>query len=337
MDRLIDLDDRHSDGSAAPPPLAAVAQALFSRHQQFLAQADVLGTYYDIISLCRILPAFRSLRAIVISRFAQTPGLADNDNDATADDSAGPTRAFWAVVKALQICEYELESLTIDSWHLASLYSPDCGASWCEGDVVCHLSLSQSLQIRDAVEHLTSLTLSNIWLACRAGPGWRNRVRVDILSQCARLEHLCLEVADIGCRLPNSAHALDPFNGFDGLAWAYPDRYPDIQQQFPRLRSLELRGAGPHGARLSPEPMAAFCVAHRHTLRSLSLRRLWMHFEPPHPGPPPFEGDMARLASLLQLDAVHFSDLRQLFRGPPHSEEQLRVWRGWFLAKEPPP
>ena len=377
MDRLIGLDEDWPDGDAAPPSVDAVAQALFTRHQQFLAQVDVLGTYYDIISLCKILPAFRSLRTVVISRFAQpapqTREPADHDDDDdddddddggddgddsgdsfdsldsdgsdfTGEDSASPTRAFWAVVKALQHCEYGLAALTIDAWHPASLYPPGCVDGVlvrCEPPERYRFSLPKSLQIRAAVQHLTSLTLSSVALPYR-GASWHHSIRADILSQCARLERLCLEVANVGNQYAERfTNPFDQFPGFDGLAWARPGSIhrgnDDDEPQFPQLRSLELRGFGPRGAKLSPRLMMDFCTAHRRTLRSLSLRCLWLR-QPGRPEPELlFEDVMAQLASVLELDSADLDDLRQDYSGPRHNKEHMRVWRGWLLAKVRPP
>ncbi|KAL0636221.1 hypothetical protein Q9L58_004782 [Maublancomyces gigas] len=91
-----------------------MAKALVQHHKTHLHQVDILGTFYDIISLSKALPGFRNLKSVTISRF-------DKSEHAIPDFESATTRAFWAVIKALNNCPFLVESLTIDSLYYTTL------------------------------------------------------------------------------------------------------------------------------------------------------------------------------------------------------------------------
>jgi hypothetical protein len=239
-----------------------LAEQLIARNQQYLAQADVLGTYYDIISLTRALPAFRSLRSIVLS-------YADGNSWVTRDSN--PTRAFWGIIKALQHCEFDIDALTIDAWHSGSLFPSD-----------------RPNQIRGVFENLKSLTLSNIPRDTRIDDWFEREIRDDILSECPFLETLKLEINIFHCEIPgvDNFHSLRDLttmllhddrrciqmhcnNCFD--AYCRDRAYCMV---FPHLRHLELVGSKERGVgNIDPVSLAHFMQANRHSLESVLIKR----------------------------------------------------------------
>ena len=73
MDTFIQLGPIEVDDAT----VSSQAQDLLERHQKYLGQLDVIGTFFDIISLVKALPAFINLKSVVIYS-ANNPGDAPN-------------------------------------------------------------------------------------------------------------------------------------------------------------------------------------------------------------------------------------------------------------------
>ena len=68
-----------------------ILQHIHERHQKFLKQQDILGTFYDTLSMYQSLPLFHNLRKIHV-RDSQL---------SSAEHSEAFTRAFWNIVKVM--------------------------------------------------------------------------------------------------------------------------------------------------------------------------------------------------------------------------------------------
>jgi len=241
-----------------PADSAAMACDIVARHQVFLAQADVLGTYFDILSLVRALPAFRNLRSITISAFANEPYRAHD---------AGATRAFWGVIKALNHCTYNITSLTIDAWHPPSLFP----AAYNHVSASSQPPVPKPLQIGSALGGVAHLTLSNI-PQVKGGFGWQKSIRLDIIKYCVSVESLTIV---INSEPVPHANPRSLFPSFRGILFDVPrPRGLHSPVLLPKLRHLELAATTDDGAHL--EDPRNFLARHMHTLRSLVCRNYWM-------------------------------------------------------------
>ncbi|KAA8906113.1 hypothetical protein FN846DRAFT_890290 [Sphaerosporella brunnea] len=287
IDALIHLEEPSSSDNAA------IAADLIRRNQLYLAQADVLGTYYDIISLTKALPAFHSLRSIILSHFVEEPLYRAHDT--------GPTRAFWGVVKALQFCEFDIDALTIDAWHPPSLFP--CAYAclpWRRHPVneftpPCeHEQQERPHQIINIFANLKSLTLSNIPHHLSIGR-WYEDIRIRLLEHCIHLETLKIDINySLRFRDPFCNWGFDfalflmvsPYEQFNTLCNDCSDiffnggRRPGLE--FLRLRHLELVASGnkhKEDQNLNIWALSSFIQANRHSLKSVVLNGLHLNGE----------------------------------------------------------
>lgn len=335
MDPFIQLDSGDIDKAT----VSAMARDLIERHQKYLGQLDVIGTFFDIISLVKALPAFIHLTTVLISYFDDT--TADGPLGYREKDTA-PTRAFWGVVKALQHCHFEIEILTIDAWHPMSLVRKVCSGlnppwreeMWEEGEqwgtgissdsdatgLPTRISPPGNHQIANVVGFLTSLTLSNIWPQ-RVELGWQKCILLDILMHCQRLEKLCIELVVP----PGSARS----GSLSGMLWARSEAYRKfVYPPLLCLKDLELKCGG-DGAFLSTCLMPLF-RGRNGTLKKLKLSGFYVKSNVVSR----IEWDeyFGHLASDLRLEEVRLDKLKtsrgdMFYRSP----EELRRWEGWLM------
>lgn len=239
-----------------------MARDLLARHQMYLAQTDVLGTYFDILSLARALPAFSNLRTVTISAFASEP---------YRQYDASPTRAFWGLIKALNHCEYEITTLTIAAWHPPSLFP---SAYYQRPAAETPYADSKPQQIANVVASITHLALTNIPQVYR-GPWWQCALRTEIVCHCVAVESLTIIIDSE--RVPYA----DPdssFPSFRNILFETPLHFAlspwAIDYRLPKLAHLELAATTREGAHL--EDPTVFLTMHKDTLRSLVCRNYWM-------------------------------------------------------------
>ncbi|TGZ81647.1 hypothetical protein EX30DRAFT_340532 [Ascodesmis nigricans] len=142
-------------GLSAPPKLDWIhgkpatvqewARMLMEKHQKWLLQQDIIGTFYDIISLAKTLPSFPSLRAVTISKF--------NEYESNSSYGTAALQAFWAVIKALNLCENTIESLHLGLFcpHMFPTFSLSHDDYQEQGIIA--LSKLRHMEIRELVTH----------------------------------------------------------------------------------------------------------------------------------------------------------------------------------------
>ncbi|KAI5811357.1 hypothetical protein DFH27DRAFT_533090 [Peziza echinospora] len=98
VDILLDAMPMGSENAANSetsdhPELDAVQilEEIHERHQRYLKQQDILGTFYDTLSMYQSLPLFHNLRKIHVR----------DSKSSSPEDSEAFARAFWNIVKVM--------------------------------------------------------------------------------------------------------------------------------------------------------------------------------------------------------------------------------------------
>jgi hypothetical protein len=255
---------------------------LMARHQVYLAEADVLGTFYDVASLVKAMPGFRSLREVVISRF--------DDRSPKWYPTKSASRAIWGIVKALQYCDYQIKSLTIDAWDLVAV----------DENTASPVSLAQMARV---ARGLTSLTATKV----PQERNYREPILRWLLFNSTGLERLCMSVKDASS-IEN--HLLHNEHG---------------RLFFKNLVDLELRTlrylAGAIAATAQPRllGLSRFLKLHKKTLRRLSLSNLQQHSRQ-------WSTLFGDLKDELQLSCVQLESLSDHQGSLVHWESSMREW-----------
>jgi hypothetical protein len=206
------------------------AKGLVARHRVYLAEADVLGTFYDVASLVKAMPRFQSLREVVISQF--------DDRDPVFPTNSA-SRALWGIVKALQYCDYQIKSLTIDAWDVVTA-----------DDFVDRKGLAQLARV---ARELTSFTATKV----PKESTYHESILCWLLFNSTKLERLCMDAED-GSSIENQL-----LRNQHGRIF------------FRDLVDLELRTPRFSAGRLPS--LSRFLKLHKETLRRLSLGGLQLH------------------------------------------------------------
>lgn len=226
MDSLIQLSDESDTLS-----IQDMANSLVEHHKNHLHQVDVLGTFYDIISLSKALPAFTNLKSVTISTFDGSFELPRPPPHGVAEAT---TRAFWAVIKALNNCAYQIESFSVDS--LSKLSIPP----------------SKLAQIHEVFEDLTHLSVGSVY-------GQRSySFQQDILARTPQLQTLRLGSEGYG-----SCEWQDILR----------DRICPGLLYWPHLKVLEMDGGVSGRVTIQHKGLVKFLTAHQNTLTDLSIKR----------------------------------------------------------------
>lgn len=239
MDSLVQLTSECDS-----PSVQDMAKALVQHHKTHLHQVDILGTFYDIISLSKALPAFTNLNSVTVSRF-------DTSESALPSFESATTRAFWAVIKALNNCPFLVESFTIDSLYYSTLADIPAPKLW---------------QIHEAFESLKQLSilkLSRGLFLLRYPPGpdmgrvqtVRDILEEEILSQIPKLE--VLRIGNSDCSISSPPH----------FPLHLDHNSPSKLFYWPHLKILEMRGS----ASILESRLVMFLERHGPTLRELVL------------------------------------------------------------------
>ncbi|KAH0610973.1 uncharacterized protein H6S33_011400 [Morchella sextelata] len=205
-----------------------MANSLVEHHKNHLHQVDVLGTFYDIISLSKALPAFTNLKSVTISTFDGSFELPPPLGVAEAT-----TRAFWAVIKALNNCAYQIESFSVDSVSKLSIPS------------------SKLAQIHEVFEGLTHLSI-------RIYGQLSYNFQGGILARTRQLQTLRL-----GSDGRASCEWQDILRDRIGPGFLY----------WPHLKVLEMDGGVSVRVTIQQKGLVKFLTAHRNTLTDLSIKR----------------------------------------------------------------
>ncbi|RPB07891.1 hypothetical protein P167DRAFT_376621 [Morchella conica CCBAS932] len=225
VDSLIQLSDESDTLS-----IQDMANSLVEHHKNHLHQVDVLGTFYDIISLSKALPAFTNLKSVTISTFDGSFELPPPLGVAEAT-----TRAFWAVIKALNSCAYQIESFSVDS--VSKLSIPP----------------SKLAQIHEIFEGLTHLSIGSVY-------GQRSyNFQEDILARTPQLQTLRL-----GSDGRGSCEWQDILRDRIGTGHLY----------WPHLKVLEMDGGVSGRVTIQQKGLVRFLTSHQNTLTDLSIKRL---------------------------------------------------------------
>ncbi|CUS11304.1 unnamed protein product [Tuber aestivum] len=292
VDNLICLEKTYPTRNQT---LDAMAESLVQRHEEYLHQEDILGTFYDVLSLSKALPLFRSLRSVSISRF-------DSADDAPQEYEDTMERAWWAVIKALNKCDYPVERLHIDAVYDGMLHG---------------VPLSKMAQVYEVLGELKELSVPAISLGSGAflRPG---HVALKVLLGSGRN----LEVV----RLGNSNQLrMDLVNEDLGFLW-------------PCLRVLDLAA----NTEVEAGDFVAFLELHSSTLRELTLTKFglvgraedgtqwaWGRiFERLHQSLTLTKLTLSHLQAPSSLPAVTIDDMREWERTVPRSQEEIAV--DWY-------
>lgn len=275
-----------------------MAKALLQHHKSHLHQVDVLGTFYDIISLSKALPAFRNLKSVTVSCFG-------NSQQASLDFELATTRAFWAVIKALNNCPFQIESFTIDSFYYTTLIG---------------IPTANLKQIHRVFEGLIQFSVPKLSSTTEMSDRQVQSVLEDeIISKTPNVEIL---------RIGNEqSWRADPYqlplhlernNSLKVFYWPY-------------LRVLEMNSR----ATVCQSSLVTFLGRHRRTLRELTLKGFALAAGSQHI--PDWRVVFGELRALLQLEKLVLSDLRieeRRDREGGFSEvekAQLSEWEKWVL------
>lgn len=292
MDCLVQLT---SDPDS--PSVRDMAKALVQHHETHLHQVDILGTFYDIISLSKALPALTNLKSVTISRF-------DGSEEAPHMLESATTRAFWAVIKALNNCPFRIESFKLDSLYYSTLID---------------IPLPKLGQIHEVLENLRQFSIPNVSVAVEMSDREvRNVLQEDILSRTPNLE-----VLRIGNANPERSTAFHS-------QWVLEHEYGPKWLHWPRLRVLEMNGAR---ARVSQDRFVMFLTDHELTLVELTLKGFTLRDNPLRG--PDWKIVIENLRNFLFLKKLELEDLAAETRhmGNTKVEEwQLEQWVKWVLA-----
>lgn len=247
-----------------------MANALVQHHKTHLHQVDILGTFYDIISLSKALPAFRNLKSVTISSF-------DASEIAPLSLQSATTRAFWAVIKALNNCPFPLESFTIDSLYYSTLVE---------------IPPPKLDQIHEALENLKQFSILKLSMGAGMGDLQSRTVLEDIISQTPSLEVLRIGNEDRWRAIPhrNSQFLLHLENS--------------TLFHWPHLRVLEMKS----GASIVEARLVMFIGRHGPTLRELKLEGFSLRAG--HNQISDWRVVFESLRAMLTLDKLVLSDLR---------------------------
>jgi hypothetical protein len=243
-----------------------------------------LGTYYDILTIARALAGFSGLHSVVISE----PDISTPPNEHESIDAT--VRAFWAIIKALQDCEYTLKDLSISGLEVGEVpWRPQC--------------LKYRAQVVPVLQRLTSLTLSGKPTSRSAGV----KLGVLFVNQCRNLRHLVIDLNMEFLRkrrlfsrhspeedqLSNLVPILLPetvdrdTEETEEDRWVFPSdeaegteeitsedsqRVSSFKVHLPRLENLCLKGV----AYIHPELLSTFLVRHKATLKKLELNMFFL-------------------------------------------------------------
>lgn len=214
-----------------------MAKALVRHHKTHLHQVDILGTFYDIISLSKSLPAFRNLKSVTISRF-------DGSDQAPSSLESATTRAFWAVIKALNNCQFQIESFIIDSLYHSTLI---------------HIHARNLEQIHEVLENLKHFSVLKLSVATDMRDIQVRTILEEIITQTPNLEILQIGNAE--------SWNVDPYNTSQFSLHLERSHSPKLFH-WPHLTVLEMQGR----ATIQQDRLIAFLGGHERTLRELSLR-----------------------------------------------------------------
>lgn len=288
------------------PSVQDMAKALVQHHKTHLHQVDILGTFYDIISLSKALPGFRNLKSVTISRF-------DKSEHAIPDFESATTRAFWAVIKALNNCPFLVESLTIDSLYYTTL-----------SDIPMP-KLGQIHEVLENLKQLSILKLSAGLFLLQYLPepevGRTQTVRdvltEEIFSQTPNLE--VLRIGNANSRLSSPPH----------FPLELDHNSPRKLFHWPHLKVLEMRS----NASIIEDRLVALLERHSPSLRELLLKGFSLRAG--YQQVSDWKGVFESIRVLLTLNKLVLSDLRienSCGRKREFSKvevAQLREWEKW--------
>lgn len=276
--------------------LDAMAESLVRRHEEYLHQEDVLGTFYDVLSLSKALPHFRNLRSVTVSRF-------DLVDDAPGAYEATTERAWWAIIKALNKCEYPVERLHVDAVYNGMLHG---------------VSMSKMTQVYTVLGELKELSIPAISLgnednrpghaALKVFLGSGQNLEVVRLGNTNRFR-MDLVDKDLGCVWP-SLRVLDLAAN---TAVEAEDLVAFLELHSNTLRELTLRRVGLL-VRVDNDTHWVWERVFERLHNSLTLTKLTLsHLQAPHG---------------LGLPAVTKADMREWERTVPRSPDEMAV--DWY-------
>lgn len=301
MDSLVQLTS-----NSGSPSVPEMAKALVQHHQTHLLQIDILGTFYDIISLSKALPAFRNLKSVTISRF-------DSSEHAIPEFEPAATRAFWTVIKALNNCPFLVESLTIDSLYYTTL---------------ADIPIPKMRQIHKVLENLKQLSILKLsgglfLLQYLPEPEvGREQTMLDVLTEEIFSRAPDLEVLRVGnsnSRISSPPHF--PLN----LDYHSPRKL----FHWPHLKVLEIRS----NASIVEARLVDLLERHSPSLRELLFQGLSLRAEPQQISD--WKGFFENIRVMLTLNKLVLSDLKTENTYGQKREHlkvevaQLREWEKW--------
>ncbi|KAG0130212.1 hypothetical protein HOY82DRAFT_562715 [Tuber indicum] len=289
VDNLICLEKNYPTRDLT---LDAMAESLVRQHEEYLHQEDILGTFYDVLSLSKALPLFRNLCSVTISHFRSV-----TDSPRAYEDTT--ERAWWAVIKALNKCDYPVERLHIDAVYDGMLHG---------------VPMSKMAQVYEVLSELKELSVPAISLGNEAFHRPGHTALKAFLRSGRNLEVV---------RLGNSnRQRMDLVDKDLGFLW-------------PCLRVLELEA----NTAVEPEDFIAFLELHSSTLRELTLKgfRLlgraengahWVWgrvFERLHQSLALMKLTLSHLEAPSDSPAITIADMKEWERTVPRSPEEMAV------------
>lgn len=294
-----DVDSLVQLSSDCDSPLAVqdMAKALVQHHKTHLHQVDILGTFYDIISLSKALPGFKNLKSITISRF-------DSSGYAPPDFESATTRAFWAVIKALNSCLFPVESFTIDSLYHSTLFD---------------IPMPKLRQIHVVLKNLKQFSVLSLCVRIGLSERVRMILEEEILVQTPNLEVLRIGNAEMRSGPSHTGQCPLGLGRSSNVIFFY----------WPYLKVLEM------GSKVSilENSLVPFLGRHGPTLRELKISGFSLSAG--HQQISDWRRVFQNLKILLTLDKLLLSELRIENKCARRTEfldveeAQLREWEKW--------
>lgn len=293
VDSLVQLSSNYD----SPLAVQDMAKALVHHHKTHLHQVDILGTFYDIISLSKALPAFKNLKFITISRF-------DASGYAPPDFESATTRAFWAVIKALNSCPFSVESFTIDSLYHSTLIG---------------IPMHKLGQIHEVLENLKQFSVLSLCVRTGLSERVRTILEEEMISQTPNLEVLRIGNAEMRSGPPHTSQFPLRLGGSLNATLFY----------WPHLKVLEMRSK----VSILENRLVLFLGRHGPTLRELKISGCSLSADNQQISD--WRGVFQNLRILLTLDKLLLSELRIENKCAGETkfldveEAQLREWEKW--------
>ncbi|RPA99942.1 hypothetical protein L873DRAFT_841227 [Choiromyces venosus 120613-1] len=276
VDNLICLEHTYPTDDQ---PLDVIADDLVQRHEEYLHQEDILGTFYDVLSLSKAFPLFRNLRSVTVSR-------SDATDDAPWTYENTMERAWWAVIKALNKCDYPIERLHVDAVYNSMLYG---------------VAMSKMAQVYEVLGELKELS-------------------VPVISLGNEVLHLPVHAALKAFLRSGRNLEVVRLGNYNRLRMDLVDK--DLGHIWPSLRVLDLVA----NAAVEPGDLVAFLELHSVTLRELTLRRFGLVGRVESGTHWVWERIFERLHKSLTLTKLSLSDLQAPSGSPAVTIADMRGW-----------